>query len=63
MHDEYGYTKAFRDQVLRDADTYGVLTAAAKHSRWASHRSIGGRQRKSGSVSNRKAGSISARGT
>jgi hypothetical protein len=31
MHDEYGYTKAFRDQVLRDADTYGVLTAAAKH--------------------------------
>jgi hypothetical protein len=31
MHDEYGYTKAFRDQVLRDADTYGVLTAAAMH--------------------------------
>jgi hypothetical protein len=31
MHDEYGYTKEFRDQVLRDADTYGVLTAAAKH--------------------------------
>jgi transposase-like protein len=62
MHDEYGYTKEFRDQVLRDADTYGVLTAAAKHKvgkssiyRW--------RQRKSGSVSNRKAGSISAHGT
>jgi hypothetical protein len=31
MNEEYGYTKAFRDQVLRDADTYGVLTAAAKH--------------------------------
>lgn len=31
MNEEYGYTKEFRDQVLRDADTYGVLTAAAKH--------------------------------
>ena len=31
MNEEYGYTKEFRDQVLRDAEMYGVLTAAAKH--------------------------------
>lgn len=30
-HEDYGYDKAFRNQVLRDADTYGVTTAAAKH--------------------------------
>lgn len=30
-HCEYGYNKQFRNQVLRDADTYGVLTAAAMH--------------------------------
>ena len=31
MSEEYGYTKEFRSQVLRDADTYGVMGAAAKH--------------------------------
>ena len=31
MNEDYGYTKEFRSQVLRDADMYGVLTAAAKH--------------------------------
>ena len=31
MSEEYGYTKEFRNQVLRDADVYGVLSAAAKH--------------------------------
>lgn len=30
-HEDYGYTKEFRNQVLRDADTYGAKTAAAKH--------------------------------
>ena len=29
--EEYGYTKEFRNQVLRDADMYGVMSAAAKH--------------------------------
>jgi hypothetical protein len=31
MNEDYGYTNEFRSQVLRDADMYGVLTAAAKH--------------------------------
>jgi hypothetical protein len=31
MNEEYGYTKEFRDQVLRDADMYGVKSTAAKH--------------------------------
>lgn len=31
MNEDYGYTKEFRNQVLRDAEMYGVLTAAAKH--------------------------------
>lgn len=31
MDNDYGYPKAFRDQVLRDADMFGVAAAAAKH--------------------------------
>ena len=31
MDEEHGYTKSFRNQVLRDAEAYGVLYAAAMH--------------------------------
>ena len=31
MDNDYGYPKEFKDQVLRDADMFGVATAAARH--------------------------------
>jgi hypothetical protein len=32
MNQDYGYSQSFRNQVLRDAEIYGVADAAARHS-------------------------------
>ena len=32
MNKDYGYSQSFRNQVLRDAEIYGVADAAARHS-------------------------------